>query len=62
MQTSTGKRLASALAAAMSVATLTAFAVAPLTEQPLPPSLRVVHPVPVLPQPSASEDMSCARR
>ena len=41
----------------MSVATLTAFAVAPLTEQPLPPSLRVVHPVPVLPQPSASEDM-----
>jgi murein DD-endopeptidase MepM/ murein hydrolase activator NlpD len=52
MQTSTGKRLASALAAAMSVATLTAFAVAPLTEQPLPPSLRVVEPLPELPQPA----------
>lgn len=51
MQTSTGKRLASALAAALSVATLTAFAVAPLTEEPLPPNLRIIEPVSLLPQP-----------
>lgn len=51
MQTSTGKRLASALAAALSVATLTAFAVAPLAEEPLPPNLRVIEPVVLAPQP-----------
>ena len=50
MQTSTGKRLASALAAALSVATLTAFAVAPLTEEPLPPALRIIEPLVLLPQ------------
>lgn len=50
MQRSTGKRLASALAAALSVATLTAFAVAPLTEDPLPPSLRVIEPLYLSPQ------------
>ena len=50
MQTSAGKRLASALAAALSVATLTAFAVAPLTEEPLPPNLRIIEPVSLLPQ------------
>lgn len=50
MQTSTGKRLASALAAALSVATLTAFAVAPLTEEPLPPNLRIIEPVSLQPQ------------
>lgn len=55
MQTSTGKRLASALAAALSIATLTAFAVAPLTEEPLPPSLRVVEPLPMSPLPLATE-------
>jgi murein DD-endopeptidase MepM/ murein hydrolase activator NlpD len=49
MQTSTGKRLASALTAALSVATLTAFAVAPLTEEPLPPNLRIVEPVSLRP-------------
>jgi murein DD-endopeptidase MepM/ murein hydrolase activator NlpD len=48
MQTSAGKRLASALAAALSVATLTAFAVAPLAEEP-PPNLRVIEPVSLLP-------------
>ena len=51
MQTSAGKRLASALAAALSVATLTAFAVAPLAEEPPPPNLRVIEPVSLLPQP-----------
>jgi len=51
MQTSTGKRLASALGAALSVATLTAFAVAPLTEEPLPPSLRIIEPVRLTPTP-----------
>jgi murein DD-endopeptidase MepM/ murein hydrolase activator NlpD len=51
MQTSAGKRLASALAAALSVATLTAFAVAPLAEEPPPPNLRVIEPVALLPQP-----------
>ena len=51
MQTSTGKRLAWALAAALSVATLTAFAVAPLTEEPLPPDLRIIEPVSLLPRP-----------
>lgn len=55
MQTSTGKRLASALAAALSIATLTAFAVAPLTEEPLPPSLRIVEPLPTSPLPLATE-------
>ena len=50
MQTSTGKRLASALAAALSVATLTAFAVAPLTEEPLPPALRIIEPLTLSPQ------------
>ncbi len=55
MQTSTGKRLASALAAALSVATLTAFAVAPLTEEPLPPNLRIIEPVALAPQPLATE-------
>lgn len=45
MQTATGTRLASALAAALSVATLTAFAVAPLTQEPLPSQSRVVEPV-----------------
>ena len=50
MQTSTGKRLASALAAALSVATLTAFAVAPLTEEPLPPNLRIIEPISLIPQ------------
>jgi murein DD-endopeptidase MepM/ murein hydrolase activator NlpD len=49
MQTSTGKRLASALAAALSVATLTAFAVAPLTEEPLPPRLRIIEPLSLTP-------------
>ena len=53
MQTSAGKRLASALAAALSVATLTAFAVAPLAEEPLPPNLRVVEPILLDPQPLA---------
>jgi murein DD-endopeptidase MepM/ murein hydrolase activator NlpD len=51
MQTSAGKRLASALAAALSVATLTAFAVAPLAEEPPPPNLRVIEPVSLLPLP-----------
>ena len=51
MQTSAGKRLASALAAALSVATLTAFAVAPLAEEPLPPNLRVIEPISLDPQP-----------
>ena len=51
MQTSTGKRLASALAAALSVATLTAFAVAPLTEEPLPPRLRIIEPLSLSPLP-----------
>ena len=51
MQTSAGKRLASALAAALSVATLTAFAVAPLAEEPPPPNLRIIEPVALLPQP-----------
>jgi murein DD-endopeptidase MepM/ murein hydrolase activator NlpD len=50
MQTSAGKRLASALAAALSVATLTAFAVAPLAEEPPPPNLRVIEPVSLVPQ------------
>ena len=50
MQTSTGKRLAFALAAALSVATLTAFAVAPLTEEPLPPNLRIIETVLLRPQ------------
>lgn len=49
MQTSAGKRLAAALAAALSVATITAFAVAPLTEQPLPPRLLVVEPLRLTP-------------
>jgi murein DD-endopeptidase MepM/ murein hydrolase activator NlpD len=51
MQTSAGKRLASALAAALSVATLTAFAVAPLAEEPPPPNLRVIEPIALTPQP-----------
>jgi len=51
MQTLTGKRLACTLVAALSVATLTAFAVAPLTEEPLPPNLRIVEPVVLRPQP-----------
>ena len=55
MQTSTGKRLASALAAALSVATLTAFAVAPLTEEPLPPRLRIIEPLSLSPQPLPTE-------
>ncbi|MGE0801477.1 MAG: peptidoglycan DD-metalloendopeptidase family protein [Lautropia sp.] len=49
MQTSAGKQLASALVAALSVATLTAFAVAPLTEQPLPPRSRVIEPLQLAP-------------
>lgn len=55
MQSSTGKRLASALAAALSVATLTAFAVAPLTEQPLPPALRIIEPLALAPQAVATQ-------
>ena len=50
MHNSPGKRLASALGAAFSVATLTAFAVAPLTEEP-PPHARVIEPVSLAPQP-----------
>ena len=49
MHTSPGKRLASALGAALSVATLTAFAVAPLTEEP-PPHARIIEPVSLSPQ------------
>ena len=49
MHTSHGKRLASALGAALSVATLTAFAVAPLTEEP-PPHARIIEPVSLSPQ------------
>ncbi len=49
MQTSTGRRLASALAAALSVATLTAFAVAPLTQEPIPARLRIIEPVALKP-------------
>jgi murein DD-endopeptidase MepM/ murein hydrolase activator NlpD len=55
MQTSAGKRLASALAAALSVATLTAFAVAPLAEEPPPPNLRVIEPVSLAPTPLSIE-------
>jgi murein DD-endopeptidase MepM/ murein hydrolase activator NlpD len=55
MQTSTGKRLAFALAAALSAATLTAFAVAPLTEQPLPPNLRIIEPVSLQPRAMPTE-------
>ena len=51
MHSSAGKRLAAALAAALSVATITAFAVAPLTEQPLPPRLLVVEPLHLSPTP-----------
>lgn len=50
MHSSPGKRLASALGAALSVATLTAFAVAPLTEEP-PPHARVIQPVALNPLP-----------
>lgn len=49
MQTSTGRRLASALAAALSVATLTAFAVAPLTQEPIPARLRIIESVALKP-------------
>lgn len=49
MHTSPGKRLTSALGAALSVATLTAFAVAPLTEEP-PPHARVIEPVTLKPE------------
>ncbi|MGE0315604.1 MAG: peptidoglycan DD-metalloendopeptidase family protein [Lautropia sp.] len=49
MQTSTGRRLASALAAALSVATITAFAVAPLTQEPIPARLRIIEPVALKP-------------
>jgi murein DD-endopeptidase MepM/ murein hydrolase activator NlpD len=45
MQTAAGPRLASALAAALSVATLTAFAVAPLTQEPLPSRFKVTEPI-----------------
>lgn len=50
MHSSPGKRLASALGAALSVATLTAFAVAPLTEEP-PPHARIIQPVDLNPEP-----------
>ncbi|MDO4230712.1 MAG: peptidoglycan DD-metalloendopeptidase family protein [Lautropia sp.] len=50
MHSSPGKRLASALGAALSVATLTAFAVAPLTEE-APPHARVIQPVALNPLP-----------
>lgn len=50
MHSSPGKRLASALGAALSVATLTAFAVAPLTEEP-PPHARIIQPVALSPAP-----------
>ena len=49
MHTSHGKRLASALGAALSVATLTAFAVVPLTEEP-PPHAWIIEPVSLSPQ------------
>lgn len=45
MQTAAGPRLASALAAALSVATITAFAVAPLTHDPLPSRAKVIEDV-----------------
>lgn len=51
MQTSTGRRLASALAAALSVATITAFAVAPLTQEAIPARLRIIEPVTLNPAP-----------
>ncbi len=49
MHTSPGKRLTSAIGAALSVATLTAFAVAPLTEEP-PPHARIIEPVTLKPE------------
>lgn len=49
MHTSPGKRLTSAIGAAFSVATLTAFAVAPLTEEP-PPHARIIEPVTLKPE------------
>lgn len=55
MHNSPGKRLASALCAAFSVATLTAFAVAPLTEEP-PPHARVFEPIALNPQPLPTTD------
>ena len=51
MQTAAGPRLASALAAALSVATITAFAVAPLTHDAFPSKARIIEPVDLIGEP-----------
>ncbi|MET0507497.1 MAG: M23 family metallopeptidase [Burkholderiaceae bacterium] len=57
MQTAAGPRLASALAAALSVATLTAFAVAPLTQEPLPSRFKVTEPIALPVAPAQAEGL-----
>ncbi len=57
MQTAAGPRLASALAAALSVATLTAFAVAPLTQEPLPSRFKVTEPITLPVAPAQAEGL-----
>ena len=51
MQTAAGPRLASALAAALSVATITAFAVAPLTQDAFPSKARIIEHVDLIGEP-----------
>ena len=51
MQTAAGPRLASALAAALSVATITAFAVAPLTQDAFPSKARIIEVVELAAEP-----------
>lgn len=51
MQTAAGPRLASALAAALSVATITAFAVAPLTQDAFPSKTRIIEHIDLIGEP-----------